>query len=1242
MTRLLGLIFNRWVLLGIGLAVVAVLIWWVGPTISIKNVYPFEAEWVRWLQIAVLFLTPVVRVSWRFISARRANAALATALVKPDVRKDPSAGEVAQLSQRFESAVGMLRTRSLGTDKPSLRQRLRALGSQQYLYDLPWYVFIGAPGAGKTTALVNSGLRFPLADRLGRDAVRGVGGTRDCDWWFTDEAVFLDTAGRYTTQQSNQDVDAGAWKGFLHLLKKFRSRRPINGVLVTVSVGDLLQQSPAEREALSAALRARVAELYAELGVRFPIYVLVTKSDLLAGFSEFFAPFGREERAQVWGFTLPYGEKAFDRTALSTQLEGLERRLYDRLPERLEEEREPARRALLYGFPQQFALLRDRLVDFVEATFAPSRFEAAALLRGVYFTSGTQEGSPIDRVMGALARGLGFERRLLPAQNPSGRSYFLTRLLREVVFPEAGLAGLNLRGERRLEWLQRAAIGTAAAVLVLATAAWWVSYRNNREYLALATGQFEEIKKELAAVRGGARSDLAVLLPTLTRVRTLAETGVNPDGSVPFTYRFGLYQGGKLATASRAAYRRMLQDTFLPSLSTYLEKTLRQDSSSGQEEAYEALKTYVMLYDPKRFDRQAAWRWYEAHAEELLPRADPAEQKALKEHFDMLYDRGWVEPGIPRNDALLAQARSTVARDSLPKRVYQRVKLEPAPELRDFTIVERAGPKAMLVFERVSREPLTKGVPGFYTKDGYYKHFARRLDVAAAQLAEEETWVLDTGRSAVAGLASGPGVAEAVKRMYLDDYRNTWRRFVNDIAVTKDRELTKIIEVTRTLSGPDSPLRSLMKAIDRETTLSVPPEGDPGIAGTVVGKAQQYTSKARQMITGTPGDALVKSTVDDHFEDIHRLAGGSAPTIDALIQQLGDFYQLMVAAKAAFDATQAPPPTDSANKLRAEAARQAEPVRAMLQGLVEAGTGVVAEKVRQRQVEEIRQQREKQAEEQKLAREKQAEEQKLAREKQAEEQRIAREKQAEEIRIAREKQASELRQARERIDAELRAQVAEFCVRAIDGRYPFVRSSPRDVTPEDFARLFAPGGLLDGFFQKQMATYVDTTHKPWRFKDAQMGQSPALGEFQRAQVIRDVFFRGGGTSPSIQLEFKPLEMDASIQQFTLDVDGKLVKYAHGPQVPVRVQFPGPSGRSQVRVAISPPARSGSSGFKFEGPWALFRMFDDVKIEETNQYERFIASINVEGRRAVFEVLASSVRNPFRLPELSQFRCPVSL
>jgi type VI secretion system protein ImpL len=1158
------LIFNRWVLIAIGLVALAMVIWWVGPLIAISNFRPMEAEWVRWLQIAIIILSPVARVTWTTVKAKRANAALTRGLLQPakEAAADPSAAEVGQLRQRFEQALGLLRKSRFGTDKPSLWTRLRALGSQRHLYELPWYVFIGAPGSGKTTALVNSGLRFPLADRMGRDAVRGVGGTRNCDWWFTDEAVFLDTAGRYTTQQSNRDVDAGAWKGFLGLLKKSRPRRPINGVIVTLSVADLLQQSAAERATHAEAVRARVHELHEQLGIHFPIYVLVTKSDLLAGFTEFFGDLGKDERAQVWGVSLPHGGQALDPAALTAELERLERRLYERLPDRLEEERDPARRALVYGLPQQFALLRERVVEMVDATFAPTKFQATALVRGIYFTSGTQEGSPIDRVLGALSRDFGLERKLLPAQQPSGRSYFLTRLLREVVFPEAGIAGIDLRWERRRRLLRTAAFAAAPATLILVTAAWWISASHNRDYVAVVGSRVEEVKKQVEVVRAGPRGDLPALLPTLGIVRTLYET--TAEGSVPWSWRVGLYQGGKLETATAAAYHRMLQDTFLPSLAAYLERYLRQDSPGNAEEAYQALKTYVMLYDPKHFDRDAVWRWYATRAQQFVAGAGTDTQNTLKLHFDSLYDAGWVDPAVPRNDQVIARVRAVAGRDPLPNRIYEHLKREPVPDLREFTIADKGGAKALLVFGRASGEPLTKGVPALYTKDGYYKHVFTRIETASVKLAEEDAWVLGTGGGSLSTAAASPGVSDAIRRLYLEDYRRIWRRFVGDIIIVRGRDVHKTIEVTRVLSAPDTPLKLVMKAIAQETTLSQQLEKDAGWQD----KAREFAIKGFKSMTGT--GALERELVDNHFEDIRNFVvappGSNAPpAMDGVVQQLAEYYKVLTLNDPG-------PQREAAARLRADAQRQPEPVRGMMQNLIESGA----------------------------------------------------------------------RAEWDRISAELRAQVGDFCLKAIGGRYPFVRNSAQDVTPEDFARLFAPGGTLDSFFQKFLAGLVDVSQKPWRFRDADMKQSTSLAEFQRAQVIRDVFFRGGGGTPSIQLDFKPLEMDASIQQFMLDVDGRIVRYAHGPQVPSRVQFPGPGGRSQVRATISPTPSSGSNAIKFEGPWALFRMFDGVQIEDSRQSERFVATITVEGRRAVFEILASSVRNPFRLPELNQFHCPTAL
>jgi type VI secretion system protein ImpL len=170
--------------------------------------------------------------------------------------------------------------------------------------------------------------------------------------------------------------------------------------------------------------------------------------------------------------------------------------------------------------------------------------------------------------------------------------------------------------------------------------------------------------------------------------------------------------------------------------------------------------------------------------------------------------------------------------------------------------------------------------------------------------------------------------------------------------------------------------------------------------------------------------------------------------------------------------------------------------------------------------------------------------------------------------------------------------------------------------------------------------------KPWTFRragDLAGGDTTvSLVQFQRAQVIRDVFFRGGGKAAGLKLEFKPIEMDAAITQFLLDVDGQIIRYAHGPQVPASVQWPGPKGTSQVRLQILPSAAGGSSGVVTEGPWALFRMLDRMQMEPTPQPEKYRVTFNVEGRKATFEVLTTSVLNPFRLRELEQFQCPTRL
>src|SRR5262252_5640776 len=217
----------------LGLALIVLFIWFAGPYFAFADVHPLDSEMSRLIAIGVVVGIWLLFRLWKRLKAFRASdrfMAAVAAQPQPQAEKARTPAEVAKLRERFDEAV------------TALKQQPRTGRS---LYDLPWYVIIGAPGSGKTTALLNSGLKFPLEQRVGKGALRGVGGTRNCDWWFTDEAIFLDTAGRYTTQDSDATSDSVGWSEFLALLRKYRARRPLNGVIVTISAQDLLTQGDA-------------------------------------------------------------------------------------------------------------------------------------------------------------------------------------------------------------------------------------------------------------------------------------------------------------------------------------------------------------------------------------------------------------------------------------------------------------------------------------------------------------------------------------------------------------------------------------------------------------------------------------------------------------------------------------------------------------------------------------------------------------------------------------------------------------------------------------------------------------------------------------------------------------------------------------------------------------------------------------------------------------------------------------
>ena len=1190
----------------VGITALSFIIWVIGPVFSIVDSRPLESEQNRLISIGLLYLVwGISNLAPRLYNGwinRKLMGSLSSSDQPDGSDRKRLTNEEQVLAERFDEASQLLKKAHFnraGGRNPFWAQRF----SRQYLYQLPWYVIIGAPGAGKTTALVNSGLQFPLADRFGKTALRGIGGTRNCDWWFTNEAVLLDTAGRYTMQESQQAQDASEWQKFVDLLRKYRGRQPINGVIVTISVSDLLTQSAEASQQQAINLRQRLMELHEQLGIRFPVYVLVTKADLLKGFRAWFSKLDKAQREQIWGFTFPW-ERAkqadFDLASAFTQEYALlQQRLDAGLADTLIMESDAQARAESYLFPQEFAALRPLLADYLNTVFARSNFESQFSPRGIYFASGTQEGLPFDRVMGELSRALHLPQtgeqggtsgawnnvqKEAPIPAAKGQSFFLKDLLTNVIFQEAGLAGSNRWWELRNRAVLWSGYAALLGLLLVVSLLWFTSYGNNKSYLQEVQAKVPNVEAQSKNLQASGESDLFTLLPFLDSVLALPESQNFDLNHPPVTHRMGLYRGVEVSDASQTLYQKSLKQLLLPQVAQLITGWLRNDNGSDADYSYEALKAYQMLYQPQHYDGKFLHAWVMLNVRRNLPQNITQTQVSqLERHLAQLLETQIQASPYARDDALVKREQALINQMPLSGRVYGRLRrlLEQDENLPSVSLADLGGPQSELVFTRKSGKAISEGIPGLYTPEGYWNAFDKNIAAVTTALHQDDVWVLG-------GAAADEDKAQtdnAVRQLYMTDFMRHWDDLLTDIQLNNSADLSQRINSARLLSSNSSPLRKLVINLSHYLMLERLP-ADKGSQqaddkGNSATRTLEALFRSRQPAQAAAAQQQTpEQRVTEHYAPVIELAqpleqGGKTIMFDDFLKQIDELYRYLTAVQDAANSGMPPPPGEAISRLQASAGRLPGSLQNMFTNMA--------------------------------------------------------------VGASSDAQRRDMENVRKRINVE----VGSFCRQAIAGRYPLSRSGRSDVTPDDLARMFAPGtGLMDSFFRDNLATKVDTTRASWRFMPGIDGKSLPGGEellrpFQQAQSIRDAFFANGATTPSFRVTIRTVRMDNNILNLTLDVDGQLLRYSHGPQAVQLMSWPGSGGTRQVRMQLG-LVDGTTSTLVTNGAWALNRFFDRAQLTAGSNSLSRQATFNVDGHRVTLEFTPNSIRNPFQLPG---FACP---
>lgn len=430
------------------------------------------------------------------------------------------------------------------------------------LYVLPWYMVIGESGSGKTTSIGSAKLStFSDVNR-----VSGISGTRNCDWWFFEQAILLDTAGRYA-MPVDQGKDKEEWQQFLNLLVKYRKKEPIHGLIVTVAADKMLESPPETMAEDGKSIRSRIDELMRVLGAKFPVYVLVTKCDRVQGMTQFC------ERLPEGGLDQPMGYVNRD---LSLDVTTFLDRAMTTISERLRNLRlillhaggtEPG----LLLFPEEFGNLRRGLEPFMKSAFLANPYQETPILRGLFFSSGRQEGSPYSHFLNSL--GMVGERDVLPGTN---RGLFLHDFYSKVLPRDKGLFAPT---KRAIEWqtLTRN-LGLTTWVLLGIVVCGLMSYSFVKNLRTV-----REASNEFAKAPALQRDLLADMIVMDRFGQSILKVEKSNQGW--WTPRFGLTESIRVEEGLKARYCRQFRDGFLTAFDRKLAGEMSSVSASTPDEA---------------------------------------------------------------------------------------------------------------------------------------------------------------------------------------------------------------------------------------------------------------------------------------------------------------------------------------------------------------------------------------------------------------------------------------------------------------------------------------------------------------------------------------------------------------------------------------------------------------------------------------------------------------------------------
>jgi len=1094
-----------------------------------------------------------------------------------------------KLELEKQQEIELFRNKMLSAIQALKKSRLSInITGKSNLYSMPWYMFFGPEGSGKTTLIARSGLEFPFGIETGI--------TKDCDWFFTNSSVMIDTAGTLI-EENDRGTASVEWYSLLEILGKYRKRQPLNGIVISVNLRDLINADPAEVESLAKSLRNRVNEVVQYSGFHLPLYIIFTSCDLLEGFEEFFQDMKDEETNQVWGYTLP------PQKPLSEEMDSLFEKEFQNLYEvllrfrlnNLSSIRGLDKQRKIYNFPEKFYSTKEILTRFTGMLFQANFYSENPLFRGFYFSSAAQ--APLASQHASEEIEMQFNPETHITQHTAAiqkpRVYFLKDLFSRIIIPEQNLASPTSKSKFRSNIkniTQAAAIGLIIFLFIFNVMK--NSGRNTESILTIKT-----IVNQVNQVDWNQKPEPAhfELLHELIAHNNRLQDKPFFGGSI--------YQGQRFSIPVNKLYVQK----FTPFLSKYIYQNmlsgnlndyLRGSSDIKRDQAYEYLRGYLLLdtYKQKLYEDESEFEFIRNLMASLV-------NSLFEQEFKMAYQSQFNEKNISslktlnssevdyfvdilsneesakwdlpfkNDDKLVKRVRRKLGKPDISD-IYARIKREGLVHFKRISINQILSESAADVFEEDA------SISGFYTKNAWENHISDKIEQVSKNPGRDD-WVLDVAASDLPlELQDADVMVQKLQQRYFQDYTRAWWEFMRQVKYIPFKDVRTAAEQFSILGDfMDSPLRKILEIVSIQTKYE----------GLLDKKAKQLKDKL--------GIKAGRYSVDEQFRFVHSLSEDEGGSLAKLLGQFDDVGGLLE--------TLIDDPGENTALYVASVIKQRS-------GETPAALQSIRRSLRRFNTE-------------------------------------ARES-------IFEKPISMswivlLEKTQQYLDQQWTEQIYQPYQTNIADHYPINKNSDTEIPPADIAQFFKKNdGTFWNFIKDEIEPFLKK--KSWN-PDNWEGHGIEISEEFKIllqKVLKITEGLGLENQDNLKLNFKilpelPLSKIGNVEQVVLSIDGKELVYRMGRPAWENFYWPNQENVSSSRLEV----RTRIASYKpqqFDGSWSWFRLLDRAIVHKSTS-----SKFNVEWRfppdrnyeiQVRFKISANSINNPFGSKDFFNISLPVSI